>query len=266
MNSDCFFAMGKTHTVCEDYALSGEHDGRPFAIIADGCSSSRHTDVGARLLVMALLRTIGACGGDYRSAMDSAIHVAYSATKMFDFPSKCLDATLLLVVGYPDAGELDPKFEVYAAGDGAIVARNEDRVMTKIIEYDRGAPEYLSYKLNPERHAGYLEEYGNHKTVTTHDMTTLGTDDTSDEPLNEAISVFRFGHEWDCVAVMSDGVTTFEKDEFGMYPMHPFVHFKNTKGEFVKRRCRGALRTLKELGNVHDDDFSMGAVYGQIQG
>ena len=46
MTSDSFFAIGKAHTVCEDYARDGKipDTERVFAIVSDGCSSSPDTD------------------------------------------------------------------------------------------------------------------------------------------------------------------------------------------------------------------------------
>lgn len=51
MNSDCYFEIGHSHTICQDYALTGKiNDVLSYAIISDGCSSSPLVDVGARLL------------------------------------------------------------------------------------------------------------------------------------------------------------------------------------------------------------------------
>ncbi len=51
MNTDCFYSIGHSHKVCEDYALSGTiGDTLAYAVVCDGCSSSKQVDVGARLL------------------------------------------------------------------------------------------------------------------------------------------------------------------------------------------------------------------------
>ena len=54
---DCAFRMGRTHLVCQDYAAvaAGEF---PCVLLADGCSWSPDTDMGARLLVRSALTTL----------------------------------------------------------------------------------------------------------------------------------------------------------------------------------------------------------------
>ena len=52
MNADAYFTIGKEHVqkdpfVCQDYAAVV---GPGRVVLSDGCSSSRHTDFGARLL------------------------------------------------------------------------------------------------------------------------------------------------------------------------------------------------------------------------
>src|SRR5215203_2249321 len=54
MNTDCFFNIGATHSVCQDYVVAS-----PYLILSDGCSSSPDTDIGARLLVKAAERVCG---------------------------------------------------------------------------------------------------------------------------------------------------------------------------------------------------------------
>ena len=56
MNADCYYEIGYSHTVCEDYALAGKiNNDISFAIVCDGCSASPHVDVGARILTYAAL-------------------------------------------------------------------------------------------------------------------------------------------------------------------------------------------------------------------
>ena len=46
VNVDHFTKIGKNYLVCEDYILSGVSP-TPYIILSDGCSSSKHIDVGA---------------------------------------------------------------------------------------------------------------------------------------------------------------------------------------------------------------------------
>ena len=50
-HADAAFTIGKTHAVCQDYALAqNASDTSPLRAtwLSDGCSSSPHTDIGAR--------------------------------------------------------------------------------------------------------------------------------------------------------------------------------------------------------------------------
>ena len=51
MNEDCYFEIGHSHTICEDYALTGKiNENLSYAIVCDGCSASDTVDLGARIL------------------------------------------------------------------------------------------------------------------------------------------------------------------------------------------------------------------------
>ena len=54
ISADSYYTNGGLNKGCQDYAL---HDSgffpAPYIIVCDGCSSSRFTDVGARLLAHA---------------------------------------------------------------------------------------------------------------------------------------------------------------------------------------------------------------------
>ena len=53
MNADYYIEKGQSHDFCEDFALAGKIGESAYAILSDGCSSSEHVDLGARLLVHA---------------------------------------------------------------------------------------------------------------------------------------------------------------------------------------------------------------------
>ena len=49
INVDHYMTIGSSHQVCEDYIISGTEP-FPYIILSDGCSSSKDTDIGARIL------------------------------------------------------------------------------------------------------------------------------------------------------------------------------------------------------------------------
>jgi hypothetical protein len=49
IQTDIFRRIGATHAVCEDYIIEGNKP-FPFIILADGCSTAKNTDMGARIL------------------------------------------------------------------------------------------------------------------------------------------------------------------------------------------------------------------------
>ena len=97
MNADHHFWMGKTHNVCEDYAMSGTSGGVSYAIVSDGCSSSPDTDFGARILARAALKHIYQAWS-LEKYSDSVINTARSGALSLGLPQRALDATLLVAV------------------------------------------------------------------------------------------------------------------------------------------------------------------------
>jgi hypothetical protein len=76
---------------------------------------------------------------------------------------------------------------------------------------------------------------------------------------------------WDYVAVMSDGASSFTRlnaTQTGKrnepVPIEeivvPIMNFKNTKGEFVQRRCKRAFKEFAAKGWHNTDDFSIGVM------
>ena len=53
IEKDTFYSTGKSHQVCEDYVVANCR--YPIICLSDGCSSSKDTDVGSRLIVRSAL-------------------------------------------------------------------------------------------------------------------------------------------------------------------------------------------------------------------
>ena len=62
------------------------------------------------------------------------------------------------------------------------------------------------------------------------------------------------------VGIASDGLCSFEKDKQSVSLsniINPFFDFKNTNGEYLKRRVDKYLKQLHKEGYSHYDDISL---------
>lgn len=268
MNSDFYFAMGKSHMVCQDYAYAGTNSkGNQVAVVSDGCSASPDTDFGSRYLV----RSAVICGSDivdlnaedpeersldYRGVdkfISNVIGFASQAGVAFRLSPYHLDATLLYL-------EVKDSFvNVLSAGDGVVFAKTTDgKIKIWNIEYPSGCPFYPSYLLNKERFESYKEECGMSKTI---DFQIIG-EKTKEEPLRnfKPYNVLKLSQEeYEFVGISSDGILTFDM------PFEQVIieltSFKNYTGSFVKRRVRRFLKECHNNNTLPTDDISMGVVY-----
>src|SRR3989344_1052904 len=59
---DDYFHIGQMHLgsgkPCQDYSFSGVINEGAFAIVSDGCSTGRHTDVGARIIALSTVNSL----------------------------------------------------------------------------------------------------------------------------------------------------------------------------------------------------------------
>lgn len=256
MHSDCYFTTGSSHSICQDYALTRDE----YVIISDGCSSSPNTDFGSRLLVHSLDQVFR-YHDDIDNATDRAIAMADAYARGIGLPANCLDATLFYIKHEDDF------LYVGFYGDGAIVTKeNNGLIKITTIEYESGAPFYLSYQLDRHRKNGYLAEFGNTRKVKNYTITKKGE-------LLGPHELFRDGNSWawptrdvDVMAVMSDGIYSFirtstqEKIPFTDV-IKSLMSFKLMKGLFVERRTRRFLKNCRKNGINHYDDISVAAIH-----
>lgn len=263
MNSDCYFAMGKSHIVCQDYAFAGVNaNGNQVAVVSDGCSSSPDTDFGARYLV----RSSVICGANLKDIYDLEMYSNLILRNSIWYASQFgvglqlspsnLDATLL----YVEAD--DEEVKVVVSGDGVVFAKNKLHGTLEIwvISYPSGAPLYPNYLLDNERMERYKIEYGMRKSVTKR---TLGEPRLWSESLTEDEGPCFFlmlpRPDYEFVGVSSDGVHTFDLPLDDV--MEQLTKFKNHTGVFVKRRMRAFLKQCQKDGIRPTDDVSMAVIY-----
>ena len=265
VNSDHYVIGKNRHKPCEDYGISGTEP-IPFAILADGCSSSPGSHVGAMLLTLAARRQIREIYHDdqpgqkldYAAFGRSVITKASLLARYMDLPASILDATLMTAV------YVNRQIIVYVYGDGFIIALPKENKESRIIEieFETNAPYYLSYLLNEERNRQYHMEKGGSKHIRRNYDTSLIL--KNNEPV-----IYKFSaDEFQTVVLASDGLGFFAdtaNPERGLLPaedvIREFTAFKNFNGEFIKRRARRAIKTYQKIGMINMDDVSTAGIH-----
>jgi hypothetical protein len=279
MNEDCYFEIGHSHTICEDYALTGKiNDCLSYAIVCDGCSSSDTVDLGARILAHCAKEYF--CSGyanisslpEDMSAYDvgySIIRMAEIHTKVLKLPNTVLDATLIITLASKDNAI------TFFYGDGGLLFKLDNAIYYQEVEFPSGAPFYLSYLLDLNRMRKYVEQFGkeaqtNYYEVQKDELKLIDTKmhkEINTDEFFEAISGGSSPYEW--IAVMSDGVRTYQtKDENGREQNVPLIDtirkisdYKGFAGKFVERRMKRMRQNCEKDGITHYDDISVSTIY-----
>ncbi|MCF8019875.1 MAG: protein phosphatase 2C domain-containing protein [Vallitaleaceae bacterium] len=267
INIDTFLKIGDSHKVCEDYVIQGSTP-FPYIILSDGCSSSDNTEMGARILChlakqYLTYRGDNLYGLDYHKLGQWVIHNAELTARQLGLKVSSLDATL--IVSY----EIDSVVYVHMYGDGVVVAKDRDGgIGVDFIEFTNNAPYYLTYLLDDFRDHIY---HTNKNSKSLNAINPNGR--TSNIELAYDHKVILKYETMSCptIFICSDGIQSFIKkdpSQRDIFPVEAIVPdmmaFKNTKGEFLKRRLKRALKTLNNDGIVHYDDLSIGA-YTRIE-
>lgn len=271
MNTDSHFLIGHTHNICQDFASTGNFKDKNgeeyhYAIVSDGCSSSKDVDIGARIITKVAERVLK----DIYNKDSSLDYIADSLKNAIIFTSKitatslslssrALDATLLIAIS-------NKQFtDIFVYGDGIFMLKHKDNILTYSYDYTSGAPFYISYSLDKNREKNYLEEMSDERILTISNNESLALDKIS-ESIHDK-SYFRFNNsEIDFVSLASDGLNTFhinkKNDNIPLSVLIEKINgFKNTAGEFVKRRLRKFITELKPDDIIHDDDISLASIY-----
>jgi hypothetical protein len=260
--TDIFIEIGSQHKVCEDYIISGMEP-EPYIILADGCSSSNDTEMGARILCHLAkqylrYRSDDLHNIDHKKMGRWIIPNAEMAARQMGLKVSCLDATLIV------SFFIDGEVKIFMYGDGVVVIKSGNDIEYFKIDFSSNAPYYLSYLIDDHRHELY-HQMRNDLIITTHynnNFNPLISNYAYDFP----IEFTRTATEFDVVFISSDGLTSFIDDNPTARTSHPieeiigpFMEFKGTKGEYLKRRMKNALKKLGEIGIVHFDDLSIGS-------
>ena len=269
MNADSIFQIGKDHTVCEDYALTGINKGITYAIVCDGCSASADVDFGARIMALSareiLLHQVHNPLSFLRAKEFSVadfgnytIDMAQKTVRMFPtLNPQTLDTTLLI------AWVKENMLTVYMFGDGVFVHRMADGTHKVHIHLTSGAPDYLSYQLDPKRRASYDLLPNNNKVVEVHYVSQIEVPSPSLKPF-DPYSVTVPVKEGESISLISDGINSFRKPNNEVVDwkdlVDEFTGFKNFEGQFVLRRIAAFKRKMAKENWHHLDDISIASI------
>ena len=275
-NTDHYFHIGKPHVTagvpCQDYALSIDQEDSALAIVSDGCSTGRHTDVGSRLVTLAFKQAIA---DTKRFRPDTVFdHLSHELRARFDVniaQTKTLlglhQDDLLATCVYAHASM--QKLIAHIVGDGVIAVKylSGDIELFRF-DWDDNTPYYPCYTNGSvdkfiEVHGGDLA--GERLTVehwrgVSEEWEQQETDRHSLLAGMRGLTVEREPDNILCVAVFSDGVTQIQGIDW-KDAVHQFLAFKNTTGVFLKRRMARAIRDIEKEGGMLLDDIAGAAIH-----
>ena len=259
---DGFFSIARQHLICQDYAIAAAEP-LPLLLLSDGCSSSRDTDIGSRLLVKSAEKIVHSRANipvrdsEYHELGAAILANAVAAAECLALRRSALDATLLLAIYRGDA------VTAMMYGDGYLAAIRRDGGLEYIsVAYADNMPYYLNYWSDDPRQRQYVAESGGGKAVvsiSTHSGQRHETRLTDyDAPLVWTFPLC----DYRLVALCSDGVAAFSSLETGqLVPVEQMLDglltYKTTAGAFVTRRAKRLLKELDKQGIFPADDLSV---------
>lgn len=261
MDIDAHFERGRTHAVCQDYALWGHGSRGAWVLVSDGCSSSAQTDVGARVLAHA-------CAAALRAGRlpGSGVvwRVAAAAARQLELAPNSLDATVVAALA------LEDRIVALIRGDGIVAARKRDGEVEVTLRRCRDeTPDYPSVVVDPQRRAAWLARTQPHAWIVRSRVGAL--DDRED---CDATTSAR-GHAWvgqwsrevyDRLLVSTDGLASLRRAPDREVLDVAWVAARvldapSTTGCFVRRRMQRLGRSDGPFGDAApDDDLAIAAL------
>lgn len=241
MNTDFFIKQGSSHDMCQDYVVTKPNQ----VILSDGCSSAKDSDVGARLLALAIAN----------KKLDKLLETS----RTLGLDDMCLCATSLSLKLKEDV------LEFQRCGDGAFAVGTKDgNVFMDVYSYGTNMPWYYAY--------GPMGLTANFAQVPYNFCVTTGYTIKNEKAEQVCSSLAeKYNHytamplkdiAW--AAVLSDGIDSFSDKNNEHVPITQVIKelfsFKNFHGEFVKRRMNKAFEVFEKNGWKNFDDFSIGVL------
>ncbi len=287
--TDSHFMIGSTHTVCQDYACDGVINGIQYAMISDGCSSAKDTDIGARLITMAFKNALAHPSiagmlemltvdrvplfGDilwdsFKIEIVKINQVCAYRDEATSYYWDALSATIMCLLT-TNIGTL-----VFVNGDGVLGYSIDGEVYAHAIEFSQNAPEYPVYAISKESYEATFA-----RAIQTVDVNDVFNNAGDNVTVKYTMSRNSFGITMllprnDMAFVASDGIQALisQREDFDpISEMRNVLTFKNmVAGQFVKRKLEFLKKNSwkeKTVDNTHvpavshTDDLSIAAIF-----
>ena len=276
--ADHYFQIGHTHYIagkpCQDHALSRSNGSVVCAIVADGCSTGGSTDIGARILTLSTLQAI-------RDHANAFLEPLETAPTGIIAKQQQIVRTVRPVLGLEPRDMLATCVYAYFTKQGGFVHVEGDGVVgfrylngnTRMHRYDwaGNTPFYPAY--DGEDLAAFIAAHGS--DLQAERLTSQESLHNSGGELLYGVSArysLRQGlagihlnvspeemRELEYVAVFTDGVTQISGIPWQNAVLE-FLSFKNTMGEFAKRRMIRGIKDFQKKGFEPLDDIAYAVI------
>lgn len=277
--TDHYFHIGGMHLTngkpCQDYAISRIYDGIAMAIVSDGCSTGGHTDVGSRIMALSTAAAICEHWITNRTALKDAVPQEVNLRQNIVLTGTCQTLGLapqdmLATSVYAYISSLGGFMHIQ--GDGVIaLKRKNGKTEMHRFEWKKNLPFYPAYKEIglPD----FIKAHGDdlsalqlsQESVTREADGEFSLSSTSYHTLGSGIRGVTINiseetlAELEFIAIFSDGVAQIDgidwKDAVSI-----FMAFKNTTGEFAKRRMIRGIKDVQKIGKGPIDDISYAVI------
>ena len=283
--TDHYFHIGSAHLTsgkpCQDYAISDVYEKMAFAIVSDGCSTGRHTDVGSRMLS---LGTASAIRDNWITK--HSIDVVKTPLEL-NMQQKLIMSGMQEALGLIEQDMLATCLYAYISAEGGIIHVQGDGVVAikcrdgKIrmsnLEWANNMPFYPAYKNGNLQQ--FIDAYGGDlcKKKLREEVWMIDFDgedfpyDLNEYSLSRGLSGVTFEinrkelEKIEFIAVFSDGVTQIDGLDW-KDAVANFLSFKNTTGAFAKRRMIRGIKDSQKNGKGPFDDISYAVVRVNVIG
>lgn len=271
LRSDHYFCIGYEHVIsghpCQDHALSTYDEASAYAVVSDGCSSGKETDMGARLITFSTLQALN------NAKSIKGVEVIQKKTKEMRLSSMKLlglnreDMLATRIFAYANQ---DGAF-IHLEGDGVIaVKKNDGSIMLYRYDWAENTPCYPAY--DEDEYATFidnqsaLEERGLTESIHLFAEVT-GFESIKDvaysiEDAIRGVSMLISKEDMSsiaAIAILSDGVTRVDGADWREV-VKAILSFKTTSGQFVKRRLIRMNKEWNKAGITPLDDISCAVI------